>query len=116
LHKQETNKRKKMLKAKKNTLAQTNNLKLFKACEVNDLRKTYAKLWLDVKEEALPIVEEQGGFVIGKYKNKSYSLEIIKKNVVRFDVKTFKEKHEDLYNSFKVEGQSVELKTKYKKS
>jgi hypothetical protein len=104
-----------MLKAKK-SLAQANNLKLFKACEVNDLRKTYAKLWTDVKEETLPIVEEQGGFVIGKYKNKSYSLEIIKKNVIRFDVKTFKEKHPEIYDSFKIQGESVELKTKYKKS
>ena len=30
--------------------------KLLKACEVNDLRKSYNKLWVDVKEETLPIV------------------------------------------------------------
>jgi len=89
--------------------------KLFKACEINDLRKSYNKLWIDVKEETLPIVEAFGGFTVGKYKNNEYSLEIIKKNVTRFDVKSFKEKHPEIYNSFIVSGESVELKTKYKK-
>ena len=53
--------------------------KLLNACEVNDLRKSYNKLWVDVKEETLPIVEAFGGFTVGKIKNKEYSLEIIKK-------------------------------------
>ena len=68
--------------------------KLLKACEVNDLRKSYNKLWVDVKEETLPIVEAFGGFTVGKIKNKEYSLEIIQ---------------------FLISGESVELKTKYKK-
>ena len=68
--------------------------KLLKACEVNDLRKNYNKLWVNVKED---------------------SLEIIKKNVTRFDVKSFKEKHQDIYNQFLISGESVELKTKFKK-
>ena len=89
--------------------------KLLKACEINDLRKSYNKLWVNVKEETLPIVEAFGGFTIGKIKNKEYSLEIIKKNVTRFDVKSFKEKHQDIYNQFLISGESVELKTKYKK-
>ena len=89
--------------------------KLLKACEVNDLRKCYNKLWVNVKEETLPIVEAFGGFTVGKIKNKEYSLEIIKKNVTRFDVKSFKEKHQDIYNQFLISGESVELKTKFKK-
>ena len=42
--------------------------KLLKACEVNDLRKSYNKLWVNVKEETLPIVEAFGGFTVGKIK------------------------------------------------
>jgi len=87
---------------------------LFKACEVNDQRKSLNKLWVDIKEESLPIVEESGGFVIGTYKNKDYSIEIIKKNTTRFDVKSFKEKHPEIYDSFLIGGESTELKTKYK--
>ena len=89
--------------------------KLLNACEVNDLRKSYNKLWVDVKEETLPIVEAFGGFTVGKIKNKEYSLEIIKKNVTRFDVKKFKECHPLIYKDFLIDGESVELKTKYKK-
>jgi hypothetical protein len=89
--------------------------KLLKACEVNELRKNYNKLWVSVKDETLPIVEAFGGFTVGKIKNKEYSLEIIKKNVTRFDVKSFKEKHQDIYNQFLISGESIELKTKYKK-
>ena len=53
-----------------------------------------------------------GGSVINKYKSKSYYIEIAKKPTTRFDVKSFKEKHPQIYNSFIVEGESVELKTK----
>ena len=75
---------------KQKTLSPIENVKLFKACEVNHNRKTYNKLWVDVKEEALPIVEEFGGSVISKYKTKSYYIEIAKKNTTRFDIKKFK--------------------------
>ena len=90
--------------------------KLLKACEVNQYRKTYNKLWVDVKEEALPIVEAFGGFTVGKHKGFEYSLEIINKNVSRFDIKSFKEKHPEIYDQFLIGGQSVELKTNYKKA
>tara|TARA_Y100000385_G_C12512840_1_gene392052 strand:+ start:147 stop:479 length:333 start_codon:yes stop_codon:yes gene_type:complete len=102
----------KVQKQKQKTLSPVENVKLFKACEVNHNRKSYNKLWIDVKEEALPIVESFGGSVINKYKSKSYYIEIAKKNTTRFDVKSFKEKHPEIYNSFIVEGESVELKTK----
>ena len=91
----------KVQKQKEKTLSPIENVKLFKACEVNHNRKTYNKLWIDVKEEALPIVESLGGSVINK-----------KKSTTRFDVKSFKEKHPEIYNSFIVEGEAIELKTK----
>jgi hypothetical protein len=97
---------------KQKTLSPIENVKLFKACEVNHNRKTYNKLWVDVKEEALPIVEELGGSVISKYKTKSYYIEISKKNTTRFDVKTFKENHPEIYSKYIVDGESTELKTK----
>lgn len=99
-------------KQKTRTLSPIENVKLFKACEVNSQRKAYNKLWVDVKEEALPIVEELGGSVISKYKSQSYYIEIAKKNTTRFDVKTFKENHPEIYNKYIVDGESVELKTK----
>jgi hypothetical protein len=94
------------------TLSPVENVKLFKACELNDNRKTYNKLWIDVKAEALEIVEDLGGSIINKYKSKSYYIEIAKKNTTRFDVKSFKEQHPHLYDKYIVEGESVELKTK----
>ena len=42
----------KVQKQKEKTLSPIENVKLFKACEVNHNRKTYNKLWIDVKEEA----------------------------------------------------------------
>ena len=101
-------------KKQKKQISLKQNKLLFKACEVNDQRKSLNKLWVDIKEESLPIVEESGGFVIGTYKNKDYSIEIIKKNTTRFDVKSFKEKHPEIYESFLIGGESTELKTKYK--
>ena len=89
--------------------------KFLKACEINDLRKSYNKLWVSVKDETLPLVEAFGGFTVGKLKNKEYSLEIIKKNVTRFDIKGFKENYPELYKTYLIDGQSIELKTKYKK-
>jgi hypothetical protein len=97
---------------KQKTLSPIENVKLFKACEVNHNRKTYNKLWVDVKEEALPIVEEFGGSVISKYKTKSYYIEIAKKNTTRFDIKGFKENYPELYKTYLIDGQSTELKTK----
>jgi len=104
-----------VLKKKLPKLKAATSSKLLKACEINDLRKNYAKLWINVKEETLPIVEAFGGFTVGKIKNKEYSLEIIKKNVTRFDVKKFKDCHPLIYKDFLISGESVELKTKYKK-
>ncbi len=89
--------------------------KLLKACEVNQYRKTYNKLWIDVKEDTLPIVEAFGGFTVGKHKGHEFSLEILKKNTTRFDIKSFKEKHPEIYDQFLIGGESVELKTNYKK-
>lgn len=97
---------------KQKTLSPVENVKLFKACEVNQNRKTYNKLWVDIKEESLPIVEDMGGSVISRYKNKSYYIEIAKKNTTRFDVKSFKENHLEIYKKYLVDGESVELKTK----
>tara|TARA_R110000851_G_scaffold231870_1_gene384601 strand:+ start:47 stop:421 length:375 start_codon:yes stop_codon:yes gene_type:complete len=97
---------------KPKTLSPIENVKLFKACELNDSRKTYNKLWINVKSEALEIVDSLGGSIINKYKSKSYYIEIAKKNTTRFDVKSFKEQHPHLYDKFIVEGESVELKTK----
>ena len=88
------------------------NSKLFQACEINDTRKSYNKLWVNVKEEALEIVDRMGGSIINKYKNKSYYIEASRKNTKRFDVKAFQEKHPHLYNKFIVDGEAVELKTK----
>ena len=79
------------------------NKKLFLACKV------------DVKDEALPIVEDRGGFVIGQYEDYDYSLETIKKNTTRFDIKGFKENYPELYKTYLIDGQSIELKTNYKK-
>ena len=103
------------LKKKLPKLKAATSSKLLKAREINALRKNYNKLWVNVKEDTLPIVEAFGGFTVGKIKNKEYSLEIIKKNVTRFDVKKFKDCHPLIYKDFLVSGESVELKTKYKK-
>jgi hypothetical protein len=100
-------------KATKLNVAQSQ--KLFKACEVNFYRKSYNKLWVDIKEDTLPIVEDLGGFTVGKYKGCEFSLEIFKKPTSRFDVKAFKEKYPEIYDQFLVGGESIELKTKYKK-
>lgn len=89
--------------------------KLFKICQINDHRKNYNKLWIDVKSEGLELVEAFGGFTIGKHKGHEFSLEILKKMTTRFDVKSFKEKHPEIYNQFLIGGESVELKTKYKR-
>lgn len=102
---------KSQLKTNKN-ISPVENIKLFQACETNDLRKSYNKLWTPVKEEAIEIVERVGGSVISKYKSKAYYIEISKKNTTRFDVTSFKEKHPELYNDFLVDGESIELKTK----
>ena len=99
-------------KKQKRTLSPIENVKLFQACEVNAQRKAYNKLWVDVKDEALPIVEVLGGSVISKYKSKSYYIEIAKKPTSRFDVKSFKENHPEIYNKYIVEGEAIELKTK----
>ncbi len=97
---------------KTKTLTPIENEKLFKACELNDQRKLLNKTWVDVKEEALQIVDSFGGSMINKYKSKSYYIEIAKKGTTRFDVKSFKEKHPHLYKKYIVEGESIELKTK----
>ena len=97
---------------KPRTLSPVENVKLFKACELNDQRKLFNKTWVDVKEEALQIVDSFGGSIINKYKSKSYYIEIAKKGTTRFDVKSFKEQHPHLYKKYIVEGESVELKTK----
>ena len=103
-----------MQKAQKKIKAQADNLKMFNACKVNNDRKFYSKLWISVKDDVLPLVESEGGFIIGHYQKNDYSLEVIKKTITRFDVKSFKEKHPELYDSFLVQGASTELKTKYK--
>lgn len=100
-------------KATKAFVAQSQQL--LKACEVNFNRKSFNKLWVDIKEDTLPIVEALGGFTVGKHKGHEYSLEILLKNTTRFDIKSFKEKHPEIYSQFLVDGESVELKTKYKK-
>ena len=41
---------------------------------------------------------------------------LIKKATTRFDIKAFKDKHPELYESFLIGGESVELKTNYKRS
>lgn len=99
---------------KSENISPVENAKLFQACEVNDNRKLYSKLWNKdgVKDEAFEIVERVGGSVISKFRSKAYYIEIAKKKTMRFDVKTFKEKHPELYESFLVEGEAVELKTK----
>ena len=43
------------------------------------------------------------------------SIQTIKKNVTRFDVKKFKDCHPLIYKDFLISGESIELKTKYKK-
>ena len=97
---------------KSENISPVENVKLFQACETNDLRKAYNKLWTPIKDEAIEIVERVGGSVISKYKSKAYYIEISKKNTTRFDVKSFKDKHPELYNDFLVDGESIELKTK----
>jgi len=97
---------------KAENISPVENVKLFQACEVNDTRKNYNKLWASVKPEALEIVERVGGSVISKYKSKAYYMEIAKKATKRFDVTSFKEKHPHLYNKYLIDGEAVELKTK----
>lgn len=97
---------------KAENISPVENVKLFQACEVNDTRKNYNKLWTSVKPEALEIVERVGGSVISKYKSKAYYMEIAKKATKRFDVTSFKEKHPHLYNKYLIDGEAVELKTK----
>ena len=92
------------------------NQKFFTTCKLNDNRNSFNKLWSTVKDETLPLVEERGGFVIGNFNNFDYSLEIIKKATTRFDIKSFKDKHPELYQSFLIDGESIELKTNYKRS
>jgi len=100
-------------KLKKATnISPVENVKLFQACEVNDTRKNYNKLWSSVKDEAIEIVERCGGSIISKYKSKAFYMEIAKKNTKRFDVSSFKEKYPELYQTYLVDGESVELKTK----
>ena len=102
-------------KIKKATnISPVENVKLFQACEVNDNRKLYNKLWNKdgVKDEAFEIVERVGGSIISKYKSKAFYMEIAKKNTKRFDVTSFKEKYPQLYESFLIDGEAVELKTK----
>ena len=60
----------------------------------------------------IEIVERVGGSIISKYKSKAFYMEIAKKNTKRFDVTSFKEKYPQLYESFLIDGESVELKTK----
>ena len=97
---------------KADNISPVENVKLFQACEVNDTRKNYNKLWTSVKPEALEIVERVGGSVISKYKSKAYYMEIAKKATKRFDVTSFKEKHPHLYDKYLIDGEAVELKTK----
>jgi len=97
---------------KANNISPVENVKLFQACEVNDTRKSYNKLWADVKDEAIEIVERVGGSIISKYKSKAFYMEIAKKNTKRFDVKGFKENYPELYETYLIDGESVELKTK----
>lgn len=97
---------------KADNISPVENVKLFQACEVNDTRKNYNKLWTSVKPEAIEIVERVGGSVISKYKSKAYYMEIAKKATKRFDVTSFKEKHPHLYNKYLIDGEAVELKTK----
>ena len=37
-------------------------------------------------------------------------------DTTRFDIKSFKEKHPEIYDQFLIGGESVELKTNYKKA
>jgi hypothetical protein len=101
------------LKTNKN-ISPVENVKLFQACEINDNRKLYIKLWNTdgVKDEAVEIVDRVGGSVISKFRSKAYYMEVSRKKTSRFDVTSFKEKHPELYNAFLVEGESIELKTK----
>ena len=99
----------------KKQVATATSLKLFNACKVNQLRKDYAKLWIDLKEETLPIVESNQGFITFTHKSYVGSIELVKKNTTRFNIKDFKDKHPEIYESFLVGGESTELRTKYKK-
>jgi len=99
------------LKTNKN-ISPVENVKLFQACEVNHNRKSYNKLWVDVKEEALEIIERVGGSLISKYKSKAFYMEVSRKKTSRFDVKKFQEDHPELYNNYMIDGEAVELKTK----
>ena len=84
-------------KIKKATnISPVENVKLFQACEVNDTRKNYNKLWTSVKGEAIEIVERVGGSIISKYKSKAFTwrlqkrtqsdlmLQALKKNTLNF--------------------------------
>ena len=101
------------LKTNKN-ISPVENVKLFQACEINDNRKLYTKLWNSdgVKDEAVEIVDRVGGSVISKFRSKAYYMEVSRKKTSRFDVTKFKEDHPELYNNYIVEGEAVELKTK----
>ena len=101
------------LKTNKN-ISPVENVKLFQACEINDNRKLYNKLWNSdgVKDEAVEIVDRVGGSVISKFKSKAYYMEVSRKKTSRFDVTKFKEDHPELYNKYIIDGEAVELKTK----
>ena len=76
---------------KPRTLSPVENVKLFKACELNHNRKTYNKLWIDVKSEALEIVED-----LGKRRNSETNLLILNKDILSHSVKKKYEK-ENIY-------------------
>jgi len=99
----------------KKQVANATTLKLFNACKINQLRKEYSKQWTEIKEETLPIVEENQGFITFNHKSYTGSIELVKKNTTRFNIKDFKEKYPEIYQSFLVGGESVELRTKYKR-
>ncbi len=99
----------------KKQVANATTLKLFNACKINQLRKEYSKQWIEIKEETLPIVEENQGFITFNHKSYTGSIELVKKNTTRFNIKDFKEKHPEIYESFLVGGESTELRTKYKR-
>jgi hypothetical protein len=65
------------LKKKLPKLKAATSSKLLKACEINDLRKNYNKLWINVKEDTLPIVEELGGFLLAPRHLKSGLLSVM---------------------------------------
>ena len=99
----------------KKQVATATSLKLFNACKINQLRKDYNKLWTELKDETLPIVEQNQGFITFQHKSYVGSIELVKKNTTRFNIKDLKEKHPEIYESFLIGGESTELRTKYKK-